>query len=205
MRQIDLEWLSASFPDLHYDPEARVIEGQLQLSAAYNRAQGKLRIGSDDATLSMDSYLCDSFSIRIELDALDHNGWPTVYEVGDRYETIAQKENVQTIDLHVYPDGACCLGLKLLDGRQPTFREFMDELVVPFFYRLSYTEIRGLEAARQCLWGELSHGNQGVREYLLDIAEMARQDLGRNNPCACGSGRKFKRCHLGEVERFKLL
>lgn len=153
----------------------------------------------------MESYLCDSFSIKIELDVLDHNGWPTVYEVGDRHRAIAQKENVETIDLHIYPDGVCCLGLKLLDGRLTTLKEFVDELVVPFFYRLSYTEIHGLEAARQNLWGEFSHGDLGIREYLSDLAEIARHATGRNDPCSCGSGRKYKRCHLGEVERFKLL
>ena len=203
LRQSDLEWLSASFPDLRYDQEAGVIVGELELRAAYDREQGKLRIGSDDATVSMDSYLCDSFSIRIELDALDQNGWPTVYEVGGRHAKIAGRENIKTIDLHFYPDGACCLGLQLLADRRTTLREFMDELVVPFFYRLSFTDVRGLVAAREHLWAEYSHGDHGLREYLSDLADIAKHSLGRNDPCACGSGRKYKRCHLGEIDRFK--
>ena len=33
---------------------------------------------------------------------------------------------------------------------------------------------------------------------LLDtFAAMAATDLGRNKPCWCGSGRKYKVCHLG--------
>ena len=201
LRQADLDWLAASFPDLRYDPGAGVIAGELELRAAYDREQEKLCIGSDDVTVSMESYLRDSFPIRIELNALDQNGWPAVYEVGGRHARIEDRENLETIDLHFYPNGACCLGLQLFADRRTTLKEFMDELVVPFFYRLSYTDVHGLIAARQYLWAEYSHGELGVREYLSDVADIARQGLGRNDPCACGNGRKYKRCHLGEVKR----
>ena len=201
LRQADLEWLAARFPGLYFDRETGVIAGELEVHAAYDGEQRNLLIGSDDATAGMDSYLRDSFSIRIELDALDRNGWPAVYEVGDRHARIADREQVDTIDLHFYPNGACCLGLQPLADRRTTLKEFMDELVVPFFYRLSYTEVHGLEAARRYLWGEYAHGDQGLREYLSDLADIARRGLGRNDLCACGSGRKYKRCHLGEVDR----
>ena len=204
LRQADLEWLAASFPDLRYDPEAGVIMGELKLRAAYDRGHERLHIGSDDATARMDSYLRDSFSIWIELNTLDQNGWPTVYEVGGRYSRIADRENVDTFDLHFYPDGACCLGLQLLADRRTTLKEFMDELVIPFFYRLSYTDIHGLLAVKGYLWAEYSHGDLGVQEYLSDVVDIARQELGRNVPCACGSGRKYKRCHLGEVKRLRV-
>ena len=57
-----------------------------------------------------------------------------MYEVGGRHGRIADREKIETIDLHFYPDGACCLGLQLLADRKTTLKEFMDELVVPFFY-----------------------------------------------------------------------
>ena len=203
LRQTDLDSLSASFLNLRYDSAAGVIEGELELHAAYDRGQQKLSIGSDDETSSMETYLSDSFSIRIETDALDHNGLPTVYEVGGRHALIADRENIEVIDLHFYPNGACCLSLQLFADRRVTLVEFIDELVVPFFYRLSYTDSYGLRSARQYLWGEYSHGDKGFREYLSDIDRMAKHGLGRNELCVCGSGRKYKRCHLGEVDRFK--
>ena len=203
LRQTDLDSLSASFPNLRYDSAAGVIEGELELHAVYDRGQQKLSIGSDDETSSMETYLSDSFSIRIETDALDHNGLPTVYEVGGRHALIADRENIEVIDLHFYPNGACCLSLQLFADRRVTLVEFIDELVVPFFYRLSYTDSYGLRSARQYLWGEYSHGDKGFREYLSDIDRMAKHGLGRNELCVCGSGRKYKRCHLGEVDRFK--
>ena len=203
LRQTDLDSLSASFPNLRYDSAVGVIEGELELHAAYDRGQQKLSIGSDDETSRMETYLSDSFSIRIETDAIDHNGWPTVCEVGGRHALIADRENIEVIDLHFYPSGACCLALQLFTSRRMTLVEFMDELVVPFFYRLSYTDSYGLKSARQYLWGEYSHGDQGLREYLSDIDRIAKHGLGRNELCVCGSGRKYKRCHLGEVDRFK--
>ena len=203
LRRTDLDSLSSNFPNLRYDSAAAVIEGELEMHAAYDREQQKLRIGSDDETSRMETYLSDSFFIRIETDAFDHNGWPTVYEVGGRHALIADRENIEVIDLHFYPNGACCLGLQLFTDRRVTLVEFIDELVVPFFYRLSYTDSYGLRSARQYLWGEYSHGDKGLREYLSDIDRIAKHGLGRNELCVCGSGRKYKRCHLGEVDRFK--
>jgi hypothetical protein len=39
-----------------------------------------------------------------------------------------------------------------------------------------------------------SHGIQGIREAVNDAG-----GIGRNDPCPCGSGKKFKRCHLGKL------
>ena len=133
LKHADFEWLTANFPGVRHDPDARIIVGELELHAAYDSGLEKLRIGNDDDTKSMDSYLCDSFCIRIELEALEHNGWPTVCEVGGRNIQIADRERVDIIDLHFYPDGACCLGLQLFTDRRLTLKEFIDELVVPFF------------------------------------------------------------------------
>ena len=32
------------------------------------------------------------------------------------------------------------------------------------------------------------------------MAEPSRQELGRNDPCHCGSGKKYKQCHLAKDE-----
>lgn len=31
--------------------------------------------------------------------------------------------------------------------------------------------------------------------------EVQSRDIGRNDDCWCGSGRKYKKCHLGDDER----
>ena len=38
-------------------------------------------------------------------------------------------------------------------------------------------------------------------ELLLAHQPEPRRDLGRNEPCWCGSGRKYKKCHLGREQR----
>jgi uncharacterized protein len=40
---------------------------------------------------------------------------------------------------------------------------------------------------------EILSGRRGAREESLDLAGK----VGRNDPCPCGSGKKFKRCHGG--------
>jgi hypothetical protein len=39
-----------------------------------------------------------------------------------------------------------------------------------------------------------THGLEGIREAIRDMGRV-----GRNDPCPCGSGLKFKKCHLGKL------
>ena len=41
-----------------------------------------------------------------------------------------------------------------------------------------------------------SHGIQGIREAIRDMG-----GVGRNQPCPCGSGKKFKHCHMKTMGR----
>ena len=84
-----------------------------------------------------------------------------------------------------------------------SIRGFLEELVIPFFYRLSYTEKFGIAASRNDLWGEYSHDEEGLTEYLTEISIFAKQNPGRNDLCPCGSGKKFKKCHIDDVESLK--
>ena len=198
-----LNLLAARFPNLTYDEAAQKILGQLDFCAAYDERTGKVTIGDEDSAKRLPSFLCDSFSVRINLARASEDDRPKVYEVGGRYEGIAANENVKPIDLHFYPDGSCCLELNYAPDPSLTLGRFMDELVVPFFYRLSYTDRYGLEAARRNLWGEYSHGDQGYREYESEILSISAKKPGRNDLCPCESGRKYKRCHLDEVNAVK--
>ena len=199
----DLEWLALSFPSLLYDAATDEIAGDLAFCAAYDSSLKRVRIGDDAANQRLDSFLCDSFSLRIDLDAIDKSGWPRVYGIGGRIAEISSKHNVDAIDLHFYPDGSCCLGIRFSPERHLTAERFVDELVIPFFYRLSYVDKHGLLAASRDLWGEYAHGEGGFREYMNEILSMAARNPGRNELCPCGSGRKYKRCHLDDVAVLK--
>ena len=199
LRDTDLEWLASNFPELVYVPRDRNILGELHFCAAFDRASGQLKQGNTEEHRAIGNFLCDTFKVRIDLGDLEDNGWPRVYEVGERYIDIAEQNQCDVIDLHFYDNGACCLGLNYAAERNLTLERFILKLVVPFFYRLSYTDRYGLSAARADLWGEYSHRYAGVREYQVEILRLAGNNPGRNQPCPCGSGQKYKRCHLDEV------
>lgn len=201
LRPEDHKWLIRNYPDLLHDAEANVLVGEIGFCAAYDASIGKLRIG-DDADRESPLYLCDYFSVRIELDNIDPRGWPNVFESGGRRLEIAERIGVDVIDLHFYGDDSCCLGLLYYPEQHLTIDRFMIELVAPFFYRLSYAGKHGIEAARSDLWGEYSHGGMGVLEHRTELGWIASQRPGRNSACPCGSGIKYKRCHLDEVEAF---
>ena len=126
-----------------------------------------------------------------------------VREMGGRCFDIAEQNQCEMIDLHLYEDGASCLGLRCAAEKNLSLERFISELVIPFFYRLSYTHRYGLAAARDDLWGEYSHGDVGIREYQDEILRIDGNNPSRNRPCPCGSGSKYKRCHLDEVQAVK--
>ena len=195
----DLEWLTRCFSGLLYEANANEIAGEVAFCAAYDSGIDRVRIGNDDAHRRLASFLCDSYSLRIDLNSIDSNGWPRVYEVGGRHQAISIKHKVDAIDLHFYPDGSCCLGIRFSPERFLTIERFIDELVIPFLYRLSYVDKNGPLAAKKDLWGEYAHGNGGNRQYMNEMLGMVSRDPGRNELCPCGNGRKFKRCHLDDV------
>ena len=198
----EIKWLELYFPNLRYEANSQTIVGELDFCAAYDKESGKLII--NDGLRKVNRLIGDVFEIKICLGILDGNGWPKVYEVGGRHYQIAKKCNVEIIDLHFYSDDdACCLGLNFPDKRSLSIRGFLEELVIPFFYQLSYIEKFGIAASRNDLWGEYSHGKEGLTEYLTEISIFAKQNPGRNDLCPCGSGKKYKKCHLDAVEDLK--
>ena len=198
----EINWLESRFPNLQYEADTQKIVGELDFCAAYDNELEKLVIGDNARDLKY--FLRDVFEIEICLSFLDRNGWPKVYEVGGRRHQIAQKWHVKLVDLHFYSDDdACCLGLKFKDSRSLSIRDFLEKLVIPFFYRLSYTERIGIAASRNDLWGEYSHGEEGPREYVTEISNFAKLNPGRNDLCPCRSGKKYKNCHMDDVEALK--
>ena len=195
----DIRWLRSDFPNLYYEATSQKILGELDFCAVYDNESGKVMIANLAA--ETDFLIRDVFEVEVCLNDLDVNGWPKVFEVGGKYRRIAEKCKVPIIDLHIYPHNrACCLGIKYRDSQQLCIEDFLHELVIPFFYRLSYTDKFGIDRARKDLWGEYSHGDIGQIEHFLEITDIAQHNPGRNDRCPCGSGKKYKKCHLGEVE-----
>ena len=195
----DREWLASHFPFLRYKSSSSKIVGELDFDAAYDNKSGKVIIGEEARKAEL--FLSDTFEIVICLDKSDGNGWAKVYEVGGRHDQIAKRNNVSTADLHFYSDdGSCCLGIKYGPKGGLHIDRFIYDLVIPFFYRISYTEKFGIAASRRDLWEEYSHGNAGIREYETELLDIARQRPSRYGLCPCESGKKYINCHFSGVE-----
>ena len=195
----EIKWLELYFPKLRYESSSLIIVGELGFCAAYNGVSRELIIG--DNAREMDRFICDVFEIKICLADIDKNGWPKVYEIGRRHRQIAEQCQIPIIDLHFYPnDGRCCLGLKYGGNRNFRIKEFLPELVIPFLYQLSYTAKFGITASRRDLWGEYSHGDKGLEEYEAEMLNIAKHHPKRNDLCPCGSDKKYKKCHMDQVE-----
>ena len=198
----EIQWLESCFPSLQYRSSSPKIIGELDFRAAYDNESGELIIG--DNARGMPHFISDVFEVMICLANLDTNGWPKVYEIGGRHCQIAKQCQVPIIDLHFYPnDDRCCLSLRYGKARNFRIKNFFPELVIPFFYRLSYIEKFGITASQKNLWGEYSHDEKGSTEYKVDMMYLARLHPTRNDLCPCGSGKKYKKCHMDEVEAVK--
>ncbi|MYH49050.1 MAG: hypothetical protein F4151_05825 [Gammaproteobacteria bacterium] len=120
--------------------------------------------------------------------------WPSGRETGGRHADISRREGATLADLHFYADETCCLGIRLAPEPDLRIDRFILDLVIPFFYRLSFVDTFGLQAAKEELWGEYSHGSAGIEEYLTEVRAIGRLGAKPRDPCPCQSGRRFKDC-----------
>ena len=108
-------------------------------------------------------------------------------------------------------NGICCLATnaKMFHalGRNITLINWLDKFAHPYLANHVYRIKMGSYANK-----EYDHGTEGIIQGYCEIFEVAEifevisklklicglQKLGRNNPCFCGSGKKYKKCFLEE-------
>lgn len=206
----DLELLRQEQPGLSYDAETNTIRGKLKFSEEYDPEDGLLKQVSGSACNNPNMLIRAAFDIEIRLNfqPSQYNPWPDVIETAGRIQQIMEKRKIANkADMHcfpIYPENRCCLGFKVYSDDKIEIAKFIKEMVIPFFYRVAYVERHGLHAARTDLWGEYPHDiEQTEQEYIGGLRDM--NNLSRNARCACGSGKKYKNCHLTEVDAAKRL
>ncbi len=210
MSDVDIGRLNREQPGLIYEAQSNRIFGTLEFSVQYDPSDGLLKSASATGAVREGFIIRDRFEIELRLSFIPsrYDPWPPVIETSGRIQGIMEKQGITNIaDMHCYPEkpeNRCCLDFKIATGERINVPKFIGELVVPFFYRVAYVEHHGLEAARNDLWKEYPHDFvRAEREYLRALRDMHR--TGRNRPCPCGSGLKYKKCHLPEVDAAKLL
>lgn len=110
---------------------------------------------------------------------------------------------------HVNPDNTLCLAVEpeeqAIAKNGISFKFFLDKVLVPHLARETYRESKGFYPD-----GEYAHGYEGIWEFYESILDKKDKQsiineleliansswLERNHPCVCGSGVKFKKCHL---------
>ncbi len=156
--------------------------------------------------------------VKGEIDIIDREGTPwgtfpiSVYFhlnypkgfaiLRDRSEVFPWEE-----DWHISKHGECCVCSPLEKIEQShsriTVLSFLEDYVIPFYSNQIYRREFGSYKN-----GSYSHHLEGVwesleeefntkdRKEIREILNRMGRDRGRNDPCFCSSGKKFKHCHL---------
>ena len=200
----NVQWLYDNHPRMGYNADAGIIAGTLDMRAAWVPESKKMVANPDNQTSWT---IEDSYDLTILLryptrwiGDVPHCS-PPVFETGGRTRALAEKMGIILADLHMYPDGECCIGIAVAPPSKNHFdlAEFVEIDIISWLYRLAYVERFGLERARQDLWDEYDHV-KGPEQHIDSLRWIASQKPKNNSPCPCGKGVKYLRCHKREVK-----
>ncbi len=158
-----------------------------------------------DVTLLSECGVATAIAVRVSFPVDYPQSEPTAYDNAKRFP--------EDVDRHILPGGRFCLWLPPYSPWNPDdpqhLLRFLDEVAV-FLDRQLVFEATG---CREWPGPQQRHGRAGYEDYMLEFLGGTSKTfqallptilnctpLGRNDPCACGSGRKFKRCHAESVE-----
>jgi len=167
-----------------------------RVSGKYNVIAGTFTAHGEDGSIAIDDY-----QVRIRITLTYPYSFPIVEETGNK---ILPRDPAR----HINIDGTLCLGNPVDEARicrnGITLAWFLENILNPHLCREYVRDLKGFY-----ITGERSHGTEGIWESYYDLFEtkdksqilhemeliISNQAIGRNNPCYCGSGRKYKVCH----------
>ena len=181
--------------------ESGNILGEIDFAVCYSQQDKKLHFDCIEE-IENSFFIRDVYDIEVHPDKIENDtGLPKVYvKEKARIDKITRKYGISLVDLHISnQDYSCCLGIDYCERTISVITLFKD-FIIPFFYRLSYVEKYGFNKSKKDLWDAYSHGEKGISEYYREIENVNSNHPGRNDLCPCGSGEKYKYCHLSRVE-----
>lgn len=149
-----------------------------------------------------------SFAVEIKYTMGYPKRFPYAYEVGGDIPVGA--------DTHKGLDNRLCLTVEpreiLMCRRGITVMDFIGTVLIPHLAHQYYRRIKGSYLQ------EYGHGLAGIREFYAELFGTTDDmvwrrvsdaafgcSLGRNDPCPCGSGVKYKQCHQDSCEQLRLI
>lgn len=145
-------------------------------------------------------HLYESVTLRIEYPQTFpvRNQPPSVY-----LESHRDRWN-NTGSSHIESDWRLCLFVPGESGIDFADPNSLNDLIAVIHTFLSKQRIYQKRLAKTVIAGgvaswpgeDRSHGEMGIREAI-----QAMGGVGRNEPCPCGSGLKYKQCHMRKFER----
>lgn len=152
----------------------------------------------------------DDYDIIIESTPFFSKGFPKLFETSGKFP--------KTGEWHVFMDGSCCTAVKqkeiLATRNGITIFRYLDEFALPYLANQTHRKETGNYAN-----GEYRHNTEGELQYFVELFRtehpmilkdclqlaMNYRDYSKNQVCFCGSGEKYKSCHLKSIEKAKLL
>jgi hypothetical protein len=147
----------------------------------------------------------DTYLVNIFIPASYPDELPVLFEVGNKIDKSMDWHNI---------DGACCLSTTAkmffeMEGKC-TLLMWLDKFAHPFLANHVYKMQTGAYAH-----GEFSHGIPGIIQGYSEIFNLSKNEeiverlmiitgrkaFGRNDPCFCQSGKKYKKCYLLNIEK----
>ncbi len=189
----DFEKVLSLFPKLSYFKETNkwIVKGELDICDS---------VGVYWGTFEVAIYLPSSYPYCV----------PEVRELSNNI--------IRDNDWHISSNGQCCVDIEhrmlLYEKKGVNVFSFLKEKVYPYFANQIYKQNKSSYAN-----GEYQHGFAGVVQYYKeDLGIFTAKDAisileailngripKRYEDCICGSGEKFKKCHLNSVELLRLL
>ena len=203
VRQHDVDWLRSEYPNLYLDASNQVVLGELDFCAEFDMCSRIMKVGGHASRRPETIYIRDVYEIEVRLGPAhidSKSGWPKVYEAGGKLDEIKRTTHASLADLHFYLDRSCCLGIRFTRDENLTIGKFLQKLVVPFFFRLSYVSRNGLAAAQRDLWNEHSHSKKGYEERFRELEGYAQLSHSKYAACPCGSQEVYAECCLNDVK-----
>ena len=194
------------FPNLEYLPNNNQIIGKIIVGPCHyikkESVEGRFQWIIEPCDENQTDVVMGEYLILIDL--RQKGGWgieAKVWEISEKIEELAENLKKPPMDLHLYPkDKSCCLGIRV-ENRQISLSGFILNEVYPYFvWQAYYAKYRGVPPC-----GEYSHDKEGLKEAVRDYKSnmVSASNLGRNEKCPCRSGKKYKKCCLGEDQRKK--